>query len=61
MAIGEKDYNWWDIETEMLKTFTDDKNFNWLRVYHISINRSENFLGAIDLDYIMVGILFLKY
>ena len=26
LAIGEKDYNWCDIETEMLKTFTDDKN-----------------------------------
>ena len=29
LAIGEKDYNWCNIETEMIKTFTDDGKINW--------------------------------
>lgn len=55
LAIGEKDYNWCDIETEMIKTFTDDGKINWSRVYNISRNRYNNLLNADYLEYILAG------
>ena len=55
LAIGENDYNWCDIETEMLKTFTDDKKFNWSMVYLIIKERFNNLLYANDLEYKIAG------
>ena len=55
LAIGEKDYNWCDIETEMIKTFTDNGKIKWSRVYNISKNRYNNFLNDDNLEYILAG------
>ena len=55
LAIGENDYNWCDIETEMLETFTNDKKFNWSSIYLITKKRLNNLMNASDLEYKIAG------
>ena len=55
LAIGEKDYNWCDIENEMLKTFINDGEIKWSRVYAIYKNRYIHLVDANSLEYILAG------
>lgn len=56
LEVGEKDYKWCDIETEMLKTFiNDEKKFNWNLVFNMVCNREPNYIYSTEHEKLMAA------
>ncbi len=55
LCVGEKDYDWCDIEDEMLKTFNKGENkLHWRRVFRI-VNNDLEYDEATNEEHIIVG------